>query len=84
MRTYGHRVSAGGVKRVDPHLLAFGNTVRALRKERQLSQEQLAHLAGMHRTIVGFIERGDREVGISKLWPLAEALQVPVAALFDQ
>ena len=66
----------------DPRLLAFGNRVRELRTARRLSQEQLAHEAGLHRTVVGFIERGDREVGISKLWPLALALGVEVADLF--
>lgn len=47
-----------------------------------MSQERLADIAGFHRTIIGFIERGDREVGISKLWPLADALDVTVADLF--
>jgi len=32
--------------------------------------------------VVGFIERGDREVGLSKVWPLADALGVPAADLF--
>jgi transcriptional regulator with XRE-family HTH domain len=47
------------------------------------TREQLAHEAGLHRTVVGFIERGEREVGIAKLWPLAAALGVPVSALFE-
>lgn len=56
--------------------------VRQLRVGRRLSQEQLAHEAGLHRTVVGFIERGEREVGIGKLWPLARALGVDVHELF--
>lgn len=64
------------------HLLCFGRRVRDLRRARDLSQERLADLAGFHRTIIGFIERGDREVGISKLWPLADALGVSVSDLF--
>lgn len=47
-----------------------------------MSQERLAHEAELHRTVIGFIERGDREVGISKLWRLADALDVEVADLF--
>lgn len=66
----------------DPNLIEFGHRVRELRESRHLSQEQLAHEAGLHRTVVGFIERGDREVGISKIWPLAEALGVSTSDLF--
>ena len=67
----------------DPNLINFGHRVRELRESRHLSQEQLAHQSGLHRTVVGFIERGDREVGISKIWPLAAALGVPAAELFS-
>lgn len=66
------------------HLRSFGARVRQLRRARDLSQEQLAHEAGLHRTIVGFIERGEREIGVSKVWPLAAALGVPVPALFSE
>lgn len=64
------------------HLQAFGARVRQLRRAADLTQEQLAHDAGLHRTVVGFIERGEREVGVSKVWPLASALGVPAGALF--
>lgn len=66
----------------DQNLRAFGATLRELRKARGMSQEQLAHAAGLHRAVVGFIERGERDIGISQLWPLATALGVPVPHLF--
>ena len=66
----------------DAHLVAFGSRVRVLREQQGLSQEQLAHEARLHRTVVGFIERGDREVGITKVWALADALGVSAADLF--
>lgn len=69
--------------RRDAHLIDFGERVRVLRTQRHLSQEELAHRAGMHRTVIGFVERGEREIGISKLWPLAEALDTQIAELFD-
>ncbi|GAB2469301.1 helix-turn-helix domain-containing protein [Jatrophihabitans fulvus] len=66
------------------HLREFGLRVRALRRRRELTQEALAHDAGLHRTVVGYIERAEREVGISVLWPLAAALGVGVSDLFDR
>lgn len=54
-----------------------------LRVQRDLTQEQLALAAGFGRTVVGYIERAERDVGISHLWPLADALGVDVADLFE-
>lgn len=64
------------------HLVALGLRVRELRIERGISQEGLAHAAGLHRAVVGFIERAERDVGVSTLWPLAAALGVEVRDLF--
>lgn len=62
----------------------FGRQLRRLREDAGLSQEQLAHAAGLHRALIGFVERGEREVGISTVWPLARALHVQPGRLFDQ
>ena len=67
----------------DAPLRAFGHRVKVLRVERNLTQEQLALAAGLGRTVVGYIERAERDVGISHLWPLADALGVRVADFFD-
>jgi len=64
------------------HLVDFGRNLRTLREARGLTQETLAHQAGLHRAVVGFIERAEREVGIGTVWPLAEALGVQPAELF--
>lgn len=61
---------------------ALGRRIRALRESRGLSQEALAHEAGFHRAEVGFIERAERDFGVSRLWPLARALSVEVSELF--
>ena len=63
-------------------LQRFGRRVRQLRRDRDLSQEQLAHAAGLHRAEVGFIERAEREIGITKIWRLADALGVEPRELF--
>lgn len=47
-----------------------------------MTQEQLAEAASLHRTVVGFIERGERNISISMLWRLAPALGIDVADLF--
>lgn len=44
----------------EPILLAFGQRVQELRKARNLSQEKLAELAGVHRTYIGMIERAEK------------------------
>jgi len=55
--------------------------VRARRKDRGISQEELADLAGLHRTYVGSIERGERNVSIDNIERLAAALRVDVIDL---
>lgn len=60
----------------------FGERVRELRSERQLSQEELAHRAGMHWTYLGGIERGERNPALLNIAKIAMALEVPLADLF--
>ncbi len=60
---------------------AFGRRVRALRTERGLSQEALADLAGIHRTYVGAVERGERNIALDNIHALADALGVPTGEL---
>ena len=54
----------------------FGVNLRRERKSRDLSQDTLAHLAGLHRTYVGSVERGERNVSIDNIGRLARALRV--------
>ena len=63
--------------------LAFGQRVRVLRLERGLSQEALADAAGVHRTYVGSVERGERNIALDNINALADALGVSPAKLVD-
>lgn len=66
----------------NPVLVAFGNNVRKLRTARGISQEKLAELADLHRTYVGGIERGERNVAVLNIVALAKALDCPPEQLF--
>lgn len=63
---------------------AFGNAVRRLRANAGLSQEALADLAGLHRTYVGSVERGERNISLDAMWALADALRVTPEAFFGR
>ena len=61
----------------------FGRRLRELRMARGLSQEALADRAGLHRTYLGSVERGERNVALENIHALAAALQVPIKQLFE-
>ena len=57
------------------------NNIRQVRQERNLSQEALAHEAGLHRTFIGHVERAESNLSIDNLERLADALGVPASQL---
>ena len=59
----------------------FGAAVRSRREDLGFSQEQLAELAGMHRTYVGSIERGERNVSLENIVKLCDALRIKPSSL---
>lgn len=61
--------------------LVFAANVRKLRRERGLSQEDLAELSDLHRTYVGSVERGERNVSIDNMERLATALKAKLREL---
>lgn len=64
-------------------LVAFGAKVRAARAAAGMSQEALAEAAGLHRTYVGGVERGERNASLLNLCAIADALGVTVSALVE-
>lgn len=68
-------------RRVSTAHLALGLAIRQLRTDAGLSQTALADRCGLHRTYVGGIERGERNVSFGNLLKLAAALDVTASAL---
>lgn len=62
----------------------FGRRVRELRERMGVSQEALATRAGIHRTYMGGVERGERNISLKNIIRLAEALKVRPQNLFDE
>lgn len=64
-------------------LHTFGKNIQSLRLAKGLSQEKLAELAELHRTYVGAIERGERNIGLRNVVKLANALEVTSVKLME-
>jgi len=62
----------------------FGANLRAARQAKGLSQEALAERAGVHRTYLGSVERGERNVSIDNMERLAHALGVELRDLLKE
>lgn len=62
-------------------LVRFGHNVQKARKDCNLSQEQLAEKAGLHRTYIGMIERAEKNITLCNIEKIANALNVDIAYL---
>jgi len=55
-------------------LIRFGERVKEERRKKGLSQERLAEIAGVHRTYIGMIERGEKNITLENIEKIAKAL----------
>jgi len=62
----------------------FGIKVRQMRLEKGFSQETFADRCGLHRTYIGAVERGERNISIENIEKIAKALKVPISLLFGK
>jgi len=70
--------------KADETLRRLGFTVRRLRRQRKLSQEELADVAGLHRTYIGSIERGERNLTLKGIEAVATALGISASQLLSE
>lgn len=68
-------------KKVDSNLFILGTRIKNMRQECGLSQEALAFEAGLDRSYVGGIERGERNITFRSLALIAKALKTDVGTL---
>ena len=72
-----------GKRDVEQRLLKLGQTIRAQRLALEMSQEALADAAGIDRSHMGKIERGERNVTLLNILKIASALDRPASALLS-
>lgn len=62
----------------------IGGTIRRLRKEVNLSQEELADRCGVHRTYIGAIERGEKNITLKTARKVGDALDLTLKELISE
>jgi len=63
-------------------LIHFGERVKSIRRLKGYSQEQLAERAHLHRTYIGMIERGEKNITLKNIYRIAKGLDVEIKELF--
>jgi transcriptional regulator with XRE-family HTH domain len=61
----------------------FGRAVRKRRERLGISQEEFADLCGLHRTYMGGIERGERNISLANIEKIARALRIALSELLQ-
>jgi len=67
--------------KTDERMIAFGKRVREMRKSKGISQERLAEMAGIDRSYMGNIERGEKNITLKKAYEICDALDVEIRDL---
>ena len=64
-------------------LKIVGSNIKKYRTDKGLSQEKLGEAAEVHRTFIGAIERGERNISILTLKKISSALEIPITKLLE-
>jgi len=65
-------------------LIKFGKKVREERFKRKLTQQALANIAGFHRTYIGMVERGEKNLTLTNIKKIAKALNIKPSKLLEK
>lgn len=64
-------------------LKEFGDRIKQLRLEKNLSQEKLSFATGFHRTYIGMIERGERNISLLNIAVFVKVFEINISKLLD-
>ena len=67
-----------------PELIKFGKAVRSMRLDMNVSQESLADIAGIDRSYIGGVERGEHNLALINIKRIADALNMPISSIMKQ
>jgi transcriptional regulator with XRE-family HTH domain len=69
---------------INEHLISeFGQRIKHLRTQKNISQEKLSFSTGFHRTYIGMIERGERNISLTNIAVFAKVFEMSVSELLD-
>ena len=69
---------------LNEHLIKiFGQRIRGLRKAKNISKEKLSYDTGFHRTYIGMIERGERNISLTNMAVFAKVFEINLSQLLD-
>ena len=71
------------IKETSTARFIFANNMKRFRLEQDISQEKLAELSGLHRTYIGSVERGERNIAIDNMEKIANALSISLIDLLS-
>jgi transcriptional regulator with XRE-family HTH domain len=61
----------------------FGKKIKSLRAKKNISQEELSYLTGFHRTYIGMIERGERNISLSNIAVFCKVFELNLNEILD-
>ena len=64
--------------------LNFGKIIKELRKEKEISQEELGFRSNLHRTYIGMIERGEKNITLENIEKISKGLDVSMKLIFEK
>ncbi len=60
----------------------LGKNIKAVRQNLGISQEKLAEISGLHRTYIGMLERGERNITVYNMYKISKALGIEIKEIF--